>query len=100
VISEDGKLKALDVVAKVLNCKEDGQEFTIKSTVFPLILGKLLGEEGHWTPDAIENLLPLPSNCRVLSIHSDAGLGIGVGVMEEGGSRQSGLGGEESCLTL
>ena len=100
MISEDGKLKALNVVAKVLNCKKDGQEFTIKSTVFPLSLGKLLGEEGHWTPDTIEKLLQLPANCRVRSIHRDAGLGVGVGVMEEGGGRQSGLGGEESCLTL
>ena len=96
MISEDGKLKALDVVAKVFYCKEDGQKLPIKCAVLPLGIGKLPGEESHWAPGTIVKLLKLTTNCRVRSVHRDAGLGIGMGVMEEGGSHQSGLGGEES----
>ena len=96
MISEDGKLKALNVVAKVFYCEEDGQKLAIKSAVLPLGIGKLPGEESHRTPDTIEKLLKLTTNCLVRSVHRDAGLGVGVGVMEEGGSHQSGLGGEES----
>ena len=96
MISEDGKRKALNVVAKVLYCEEDGQKLTIESAVLPLGIGKLPGEECHWAPDTIEKLLKLTTNCPVRSIHRDAGFGIGVGVMEEGGSHQSRLGGKES----
>ena len=39
MISEDGKLKPLDVVAKVFYCEEDGQKLTIKGTVLPLGIG-------------------------------------------------------------
>ena len=96
MISEDGKWKALNVVAKMFYCKEHGQKLAVESAVLPLSIGKLPGEESHWAPDTIEKLLKLTTNCPVRSIHRDAGLVIRVGVMEEGGRRQSGLGGKES----
>ena len=73
MISEDGERKALNVVAKVLYCEEDGQKLTIESAVLPLSIGKLPGEECHWAPDTIEKLLKLTTNCPVRSIHRDGG---------------------------
>ena len=87
MVSEDGKRKTLNVVAKVFYCEEDGQKLPIKRAVIPLSIGKLPGEESHRAPNTLEKLLKLPTNCPVRSVHRDAGLGIGIRVMKEGGSR-------------
>ena len=47
MVSEDGKRKTLNVVAKVFYCEEDGQKLPIKRAVLPLSIGKLPGEESH-----------------------------------------------------
>ena len=65
MVSEYGELVAFDMVAKVFYSEEDGQQHTVKSAVLPLSIGELPGEESHRTPDTIEKLLKLTTNCPV-----------------------------------
>ena len=65
MVSEYGELVAFDMVAKVFNSEEDGQQLEVKSAVLPLSIGELPREESHRAPDATEKLLKLTTNCPV-----------------------------------
>ena len=65
MVSEYGELVAFDMVAKVFYSEEDGQQLAVKSAVLPLSIGELPGKESHRTPDAVEKLLKLTTNCPV-----------------------------------
>ena len=56
MVGEDGELAAFDVVAKVFDREEDGQELAVKSTVFPLGISELPREESYGTPETIQKL--------------------------------------------
>ena len=56
MVSEDGELAAFDVVAKVFDREEDGQELAVESTVFPLGVSELPKEESYGTPETIQKL--------------------------------------------
>ena len=96
MISEDSELATLNVVAKVFDREEDGQQFAIENTVLVLSVGKFPRKEGYSMPDTVEKLFNLATSCPVGCIYRDAGPGSQVRVLEDGGQRQSRLGRKES----
>ena len=96
MISEDSELAAFNVVEKVFYCERDGQQFTIKSALLLLSIGEFPGKEGDRAPDTVDKPFKLATNCFVGGIHSDPSIDIQLGVLEEGGPRQSRLGSKES----
>ena len=81
---------------KVFDPEEDVLLFTIKSTVLLFSIGELPGKEGHRVPDTVKKLFTLATDCPVRGVHQDAGPGIQVRLLEEGGQCLSRLGREES----
>ena len=92
LISEDGALAAVNVVVKMFYREDDGQQFAIESAILLLSVGEFPAKEGDRVPDNIEKLFKLATNCPVGGIHQDAGTGIQVRALEEGGRHQSRLG--------
>ena len=69
MISEDGELVTLNVLAKAFYHEEDGQQFAIKHGVLILSVGEFLGKESQRVPDAVKKLLELTTDCPVRGVH-------------------------------